>query len=47
MVEDQVRGPSYIVTSDVHLVHPVGDRKQEFNAELLVCHVDIGDYLTT
>lgn len=47
MAEDQVRGPSYIVTSDVHLVHPVSDRKQELDAELLVCHVDIGDYLTT
>lgn len=42
-----MHGGSYIVTSDVHLIHPVGNWKQELDAELLVCHVDIRDHLTT
>jgi len=42
-----LRGGSYIVTSDVHLIHPVSNWEQELDAKLLVSHVDIGDYLTS
>lgn len=41
------KNKTYVVTPDVHLIHPVSDWKQEFDAELLVCHVDVRNHLTT
>lgn len=38
---------AYIVTSDVHLIHPVSNWKQELDAKLLVCDIDIWNYLTS
>lgn len=37
----------YIIASDVHFIHPVGDWKQEFDAELFLCDIDIWDHLTS
>lgn len=45
MHEDE--GASYVVASDVHLIHSVSNWKQELDAKLLVCHVDVGDHFTT
>lgn len=39
-------GVAYIIASDVHLVHPICDRKQELDSKLLVGHVDVGHDLT-
>lgn len=36
-----------IVTADVNLIHAVSNRKQQFDAKFLVCHVDVRNHLTT
>lgn len=38
---------SYVVTSYVNLIHPISNWKQELDAKLLVCDIDIRNYLTT
>ena len=38
---------TYIVTTNVNLVHPISHWEQEFDAKLLVCYIDIRDHLTT